>query len=66
MCQLFRNFSNGANCARDHTLNLYINGTDLSSGINYRDVIFHAQGIIIIVYGKSSATIPTKYNFGSL
>ena len=45
-------------------LSVYVNGTKISDGTNYRDIVFHAHDVISIVYGKPTpSTIPSKYDF---
>jgi len=46
-----------------HPLNVYVNGTKVPSGTNYRDIKLHAHDEIAIVYGAMPITIPSKYDF---
>ena len=59
--QIFDNIKNGNN-----ELNVYVNGTKIPSGTNFRDIVFNSHDVITIVYGKPPNLIPTKYYFGSL
>ena len=44
---------------------LYINGSKVSDGINYRDIKLHAHDEIVLVYGRplQPASIPSTYDF---
>jgi hypothetical protein len=59
--QLFDNVVIGTNA-----IDVYINGTKVPSETNYRDIVLKAHDVITIVYGNTPATIPSKYDFGSL
>ena len=57
--QIFDYMSNDTN-----TLSVYVNGTKVQVGIDYRDIKLHPHDEIAIVYGRmSSATIPSSYDF---
>lgn len=56
--QLFDNGANGNN-----TLTVYVNGSKIPSGTNYRDIKLHAHDEIAIVYGTPPSTIPSRYIF---
>lgn len=58
--QIFNNTANSTN-----PLNIYVNGTKVPSGTNFKDIVLHAHDIIAIVYGKPPSTIPTKADFSS-
>jgi len=47
----------------NNPLNVYINGTKVPDGTNYRDIKLHAHDEIAIVYGTPPPTIPTSYKF---
>jgi hypothetical protein len=44
-------------------LNVYVNGSKVSNGTNYRDIVLHAHDAISIVYGKAPNAVPSKYEF---
>jgi len=47
-----------------HPLSVYINGTKVPTGTNYRDIKLHAHDEIAIVYGiLPPSTIPSRYDF---
>ena len=47
-----------------NTLSVFVNGTKVQDGTNYRDIKLHPHDEIAIVYGiMSSATIPSNYDF---
>jgi len=46
-----------------HPLNVYVNGTKVPNGTNYRDIKLHAHDEIAIIYGATPSTIPSKYDF---
>jgi hypothetical protein len=46
-----------------HPLGVYVNGTKVPSGTNYRDIKLHAHDEIAIVYGTPPPTIPSSYSF---
>jgi hypothetical protein len=58
--QVFDNIFNG----KDVPI-VYINGSKVPSGINYRDIKLHAHDEIAIVYGRPPQpdSIPSTYNF---
>ena len=56
--QIFNYVANANN-----PLNVYINGTKVSDGTNYRDIKLHAHDEIAIVYGNPPSTIPSSYKF---
>ena len=47
----------------NNPLNVYINGTKVPDGTNYRDIKLNAHDEIAIVYGTQPSTIPTSYTF---
>jgi hypothetical protein len=49
-----------------HPLNVYVNGTKVSTGINFRDIPIHAHDVISVVYGKPPASIPARADFSSV
>ena len=56
--QIFNYVANGKS-----PLNVYVNGTKVPNGANYRDIKLHAHDEIAIVYGTKPSTIPSSYNF---
>jgi hypothetical protein len=56
--QIFNYVANANN-----PLNVYINGTKVPDGTNYRDIELNAHDEIAIVYGTQPSTIPTSYTF---
>ena len=50
----------------NHPLNVYVNGTKVPSGTNFRDINIHAHDVIAIVYGKTPSSIPAKADFSSV
>lgn len=56
--QLFDKVVNGKN-----SLAVYINGSKVPSGTNYRDIKLGAHDEIAIVYGTPPITIPSRYVF---
>ncbi|HEX5519116.1 MAG TPA: hypothetical protein VFX18_01630 [Candidatus Nitrosocosmicus sp.] len=50
----------------NHPLSVFINGTKVSNGTNFRDINLHAHDVIAIVYGNSPPSIPTKADFSSV
>jgi hypothetical protein len=56
--RLFDNAANGNN-----TLTVYVNGSKVPSGTNYRDIKLGAHDEIAIVYGTPPSTIPSRYIF---
>jgi hypothetical protein len=44
-------------------LNVYVNGTKVPDGTNYRDIKLNAHDEIAIVYGTPPSTIPSSYKF---
>jgi len=50
----------------NHLLNVYINGTKVPTGTNFRDIDMHAHDVITIVYGKVPNNIPSKADFSSV
>jgi hypothetical protein len=56
--RLFDNAANGNN-----TLTVYVNGSKVPSGTNYRDIKLSAHDEIAIVYGTPPSTIPSRYIF---
>ena len=47
----------------NNLLNVYINGTKVPDGTNYRDIKLNAHEEIAIVYGTTPPTIPSSYTF---
>jgi Zinc-finger of C2H2 type len=47
----------------NNPLNVYINGTKVPDGTNYRDIKLNAHDEIAIVFGAQPSTIPTSYTF---
>jgi len=47
----------------NNPLNVYINGTKVSGGTNYRDIKLHAHDEIAIVYGTPPSPVPSTYKF---
>jgi hypothetical protein len=56
--QIFNYIANGNN-----PLSVYVNGTKVPNGANYRDIKLHAHDEIAIVYGTHPSSIPSSYNF---
>jgi len=56
--QIF-NYVSSAN----NPLNVYINGTKVPDGTNYRDIKLNAHDEIAIVYGTPPSKIPSSYKF---
>jgi Zinc-finger of C2H2 type len=56
--QLFDHEVNGKT-----TLTVYVNGSKVSSGTNYRDIKLGAHNEVAIVYGTPPTTIPSSYVF---
>ncbi len=50
----------------NHPLNVYVNGTKVPNGTNFRDINIQAHDIIAIVYGKVPNYIPAKSDFSSV
>jgi len=44
-------------------LNVYVNGTKVPSGTNYRDIKLHSHDEIAIIYGTPPPNIPSSYSF---
>ncbi len=47
----------------NNPLHVYINGTKVPDGTNYRDIKLHAHDEIAIIYGTPPSTIPASYKF---
>ena len=47
----------------NNPLTVYVNGTKVPNGTNYRDIKLHAHDEIAIVYGTPPSTIPSSYKF---
>ena len=47
----------------NNPLNVYVNGTKVPDGTNYRDIKLNAHDEIAIVYGSQPSTVPTSYTF---
>jgi hypothetical protein len=56
--QIFNYVANANN-----PLTVYVNGTKVPNGTNYRDIKLHAHDEIAIVYGTPPSTIPSSYKF---
>ncbi len=56
--QIFNYVANANN-----SLNVYIDGTKVPDGTNYRDIKLRAHDEIAIVYGTPPSTIPSSYTF---
>jgi Zinc-finger of C2H2 type len=56
--QIFNYVANANN-----PLNVYVNGTKVPGGTNYRDIKLNAHDEIAIVYGTPPSTIPSSYKF---
>ena len=56
--QIFDYVANG-----NSPLNVYVNGTKVPIGANYRDIKLNAHEEIAIVYGTPPSTIPSRYIF---
>ena len=56
--QIFNYVANANN-----PLNVYVNGTKVPNGTNYRDIKLNAHDEIAIVYGTPPSTIPSSYKF---
>ncbi len=56
--QIFNYVANANN-----PLTVYVNGTKVPNGTNYRDIKLHAHDEIAIVYGLPPSTIPSSYKF---
>jgi hypothetical protein len=56
--QIFNYLANANN-----PLNVYVNGTKVPDGANYRDIKLNAHDEIAIVYGTAPSTIPSSYKF---
>ena len=46
-----------------HPLSIYVNGTKVPNGTNYRDIALHAHDEIAIIYGTPPSNIPSSYSF---
>lgn len=49
--------------SQSHPLSVYVNGTKVPTGTNYRDIKLHAHDEIAIVYGTRPSSIPFGYSF---
>ena len=58
--QLLDNVANAKN-----TLSVYVNGSKVNAGMNYRDVKLNQHDQIAIVYGNAPINIPSKYSFAN-
>jgi len=47
----------------NNPLNVYINGTKVPDGTNYRDIKLNAHDEIAVVYGTPPSIIPSSYKF---
>jgi hypothetical protein len=56
--QIFNYVANANN-----PLTVYVNGTKVQDGTNYRDIKLNAHDEIAIVYGTPPSTIPSSYKF---
>ena len=50
----------------NHPLNVYINGTKVPNGTDFRNIDIHAHDVIAIVYGKPPNIIPAKADFSAV
>jgi hypothetical protein len=50
----------------NHPLNVYINGTKIPNGTDFRNINIHAHDVIAIVYGKSPNIVPSKADFSAV
>jgi hypothetical protein len=57
--QMFDKFFN----QNDNTPEIYINGSKLAIGTNYRDIKLHAHDEIVLIYGTPPSHIPSRYEF---
>ena len=49
-----------------HPLNVYVNGTKVPNGTEFRNINLHTHDVIAIVYGKSPNIIPAKADFSAV
>jgi hypothetical protein len=56
--KIFNYLANG-----NSPLKVYVNGTKVPNGSNYRDIKLNAHDEIVIVYGTAPSNIPSSYNF---
>lgn len=56
--QIFNYMANGNN-----PLSVFINGSKVLNGTNYRDIKLHAHDEIAIAYGRHTSSIPSSYSF---
>lgn len=56
--QIFNYVANGNN-----PLTVYVNGTKVPNGTNFRDIKLSAHEEIAIVYGSPPSNVPSRYNF---
>ena len=57
--QMFDNLFN----QKDNAPEIYINGSKLANGTNFRDVKLHAHDEIVLIYGTPPSHIPSRYEF---
>jgi hypothetical protein len=57
--QIFDNLFN----QKDNAPEIYINGSKLANGTNFRDVKLHAHDEIVLIYGTPPSHIPSRYEF---
>jgi hypothetical protein len=56
--QIFNYVANGNN-----PLTVYVNGTKVPNGTNFRDIKLSAREEIAIIYGSPPSNVPSRYNF---
>jgi len=50
----------------NHPISVYVNGTKVSNGTNFRDINIHSHDVIALIYGKDPNVIPTKADFSAV
>jgi len=50
----------------NHPASVYVNGTKVSNGTNFRDINIHSHDVIALIYGKDPNVIPTKADFSAV
>ena len=56
-------FDNTVDGSSNSTLNVYVNGSKISAGSDYRQIPINAHDEIAIVFGKPPDPVPTAYEF---
>ncbi len=56
-------FDNTVDGSSNSTLNVYVNGSKISAGSDYRQIPINAHDEIAIVFGKPPDSVPTSYEF---